>query len=133
MDVASEPDDDACMSRWRVNVVAGLVALVLVCVPAMASAVPPEHPGPEASLPAKAKAYGRYCKGQSKKHVQGQEGTPFSQCVTAMAKLANGQVGSPKQACKALSKRHVAGEPGTPFSRCVKGAKKLLEDLEAAA
>ncbi|MGC9219861.1 MAG: hypothetical protein ACP5H2_00750, partial [Solirubrobacteraceae bacterium] len=30
-----------------------------------------------------AKAYGKYCKGESKKHVAGQKGTPFSQCVTA--------------------------------------------------
>src|SRR5207247_9999436 len=50
------------------------------------------QPGPGASLPAKAKAkaYGRYCQNQSKTHVAGQKGTPFSQCVTAMAKLASG-------------------------------------------
>jgi hypothetical protein len=34
------------------------------------------QPGPGASLPAKAKAYGRYCQTQSKKHVAGQKGTP---------------------------------------------------------
>src|SRR5882724_134755 len=43
-------------------------------------------PGPQAVLPAKAKAYGVYCAKESKKHVAGQQGTPFSQCVTAMAK-----------------------------------------------
>src|SRR5206468_860303 len=62
-------------------------------------------PGPHAGLPAKAKAYGRYCKTQSKKRADsapGTTGTPFSQCVTAMAKLANGQTSSPREACKAL-------------------------------
>lgn len=38
-------------------------------------------PGPKAGLPAKAKAYGRYCQGESKKHVKGEKGTPFSRCV----------------------------------------------------
>jgi hypothetical protein len=83
-------------------------------------------PGPKASLPAKAKAYGRYCQGESKKHVKGQKGTPFSQCVTAMAKLAKGDTSSPRKACKSESRKHVKGEKGTPFSRCVKGGAQLL-------
>jgi hypothetical protein len=85
----------------------------------------PETPGPGASLPEKAKAYGVYCQGQSKKHVKGEKGTPFSQCVTAMAKAAKNEKLSPGQACKGMSKKHVKGEKGTPFSRCVKGAAKL--------
>jgi hypothetical protein len=49
---------------------------------------PPEPtPGPKAGLPEKAKAYGRYCKGESRKHVKGEKGTPFSRCVKAAAKL----------------------------------------------
>jgi hypothetical protein len=88
------------------------------------------QPGPNASLPAKAKAYGVYCQGESKKHVAGQTGTPFSQCVTAMAKLASGSANSPKAACAALSKKHVAGQRGTPYSLCVAGAAKLLNDAE---
>ena len=36
----------------------------------------PETPGPGASLPEKAKAYGVYCKGFSKKHVKGEKGPP---------------------------------------------------------
>jgi hypothetical protein len=87
-----------------------------------------EQPGPNASLPAKAKAYGRYCQNQSKQHVAGQKGTPFSQCVTAMAKLATGQTNSPRTACATLSKKHLAGETGTPFSRCVVAGAKLLKD-----
>lgn len=85
----------------------------------------PETPPPGAGLPEKAKAYGVYCQGQSKKHVAGQKGTPFSQCVTAMAKAANDDKLSPGQACKGMSRKHVKGEKGTPFSRCVKAAAKL--------
>jgi hypothetical protein len=85
----------------------------------------PETPGPDASPAAKAKAYGVHCQGESKKHIAGQKGTPFSQCVTAMAKLANGTTTSPKAACKTLSKKHVAGQKGTPYSQCIKAAAKL--------
>jgi hypothetical protein len=80
----------------------------LMVAPAVASAAgPPDNPGtqtaashkpsgsgqpgPNASLPAKAKAYGRYCQGESKTHVAGQRGTPFSQCVAAGAKLLKDQ------------------------------------------
>src|SRR4051812_15380768 len=49
-------------------------------------------------------AYGFYCQGQSKKHVKGQKGTPFSQCVHAMKLLASGQTTNPAKACAALSK-----------------------------
>lgn len=51
----------------------------------------PATPGPKSGLPAQAKAYGRHCQGQSKKRsdaAEGTKGTPFSQCVKAMAKLA---------------------------------------------
>lgn len=88
------------------------------------------QPGPNAGLPAKAKAYGRYCAGQSKTHVAGQKGTAFSQCVTAMAKLATGKSNSPTTACSAMSKKHVAGEKGTPFSRCVSAGAKLLKNQQ---
>jgi hypothetical protein len=86
---------------------------------------PTPTPGPSASASSKAKAYGKHCQGESKKHVAGQKGTPFSQCVTAMAKLASGQTASAKAACRALSKKHVAGQKGTPFSQCVAAAAKL--------
>src|SRR5919201_769674 len=45
-------------------------------------------PGPNASLPTKAKAYGKYCQGESKNYLAGPTGTPFSKCVTDMAKAA---------------------------------------------
>ncbi|HVD86766.1 MAG TPA: hypothetical protein VNB59_05100, partial [Solirubrobacterales bacterium] len=89
-------------------------------------------PGPGATLPEKAKAYGWYCREESRKHVEGEEGTPFSKCVTAMAKLAhdeNDQL-SPRQACKEESRKHVAGEKGTPFSRCVVAAAQLEKDQQ---
>ena len=85
-------------------------------------------PGPKAGLPAKAKAYGHLCQGESKQHVQGQPGTPFSQCVTAMAKLANGKVDNPARACKGESKKHVDGQKGTPYSQCVSAAAKLQHE-----
>jgi hypothetical protein len=95
------------------------------------SHAPSTTPGPKAGLPAKARAYGRYCKDQSKKHVAGQKGTPFSKCVTDMAKLAHGQATNPRTACKDESKKHVAGQHGTPFSRCVAGGAKLLKDQQS--
>jgi hypothetical protein len=123
--------------------IAAGAAAALFMTPAAALADGPktEHPGKghakreaRAQSPAKAqaqtpnanaRAYGRYCQGQSKRHVKGQQGTPFSQCVRAMAKIASGKATSPKAACKKLSKKHVKGKKGTPFSRCVKAARKL--------
>ena len=73
--------------------------------------------------------YGKKCQGQSKKHVAGQKGTPFSQCVTALAKVATGKA-NPTTACKTLSKKHVAGQKGTPYSRCVVAAAKLQKEQQ---
>jgi hypothetical protein len=113
-------------------------ALAAAPAVALGHGAPPSHPakshkpattpGPKASLPAKAKAYGHYCQGESKKHVAGQKGTPFSQCVTAMAKLASGTTHSRAKACKAESKKHVAGHKDTPYSQCVSAAAKLKSD-----
>src|SRR3954454_14183321 len=86
-------------------------------------------PGPSASADTKAKAYGKHCQGQSKKHVAGQKGTPFSQCVTAAATVATSQT-TPTTACKPLSKKHVAGQKGTPYSKCVVAAAKLQHEQE---
>lgn len=81
----------------------------------------------------KAKAPGQYCKDQSRKHVKGQKGTPFSQCVAALTKIAKGQTTSPAKACKGLSKKHVKGQKGTPYSRCVVAAAHLLGDKDDAS
>ena len=88
----------------------------------------PGTPGPKAGLPAKAKAYGRYCKGKSKEHVKGEKGTEFSRCVTDMARAAVNEHMPPGRVCKGKSKKHVKGEKGTEFSRCVKAVAKLRQD-----
>jgi hypothetical protein len=82
-------------------------------------------PGPKAGLPAKAKAYGRYCQGKSKKHVAGEKGTEFSRCVTNMAQAATHKNMAPGRVCKDESKKHAKGEEGTAFSRCVKAVVAL--------
>jgi len=82
-------------------------------------------PGPKTGLPEKAKAYGRYCKGESRKHVKGEKGTAFSRCVTAMARAANHSQMAPGRVCKGESRKHVKGEKGTAFSRCVRATVKL--------
>ncbi len=120
-------------------------ALALSVAPAMALASPPANQGtahnhtsgssgpeyaPAPSPPSNAKAYGHYCKAQgaSKKHVSGEKGTPFSQCVTALAHAAHNQGLNPREACKGLSKKHVKGQKGTPFSQCVVAAAHLRRD-----
>lgn len=85
-------------------------------------------PGPQATQHQKAKAYGVYCAKESRKHVAGEHGTAFSQCVTAMARAATGKAKSPTTACRTLSRKHVAGQHGTPYSQCVSAAAKLLRD-----
>ena len=81
------------------------------------------------------KAYGRDCKGQDliKKHVPGStlKGTPFSQCVIALAKVAKNSKVNPTTACKGMSGKHVPGSTskGTPFSACVVAAAKLRASL----
>jgi hypothetical protein len=105
--------------------------LALSAVPALAQGKPEGTPGgkPEGT-PDKAKAYGKYCKEQSRKHVKGEKGTPFSQCVKAMAQAAKHEHMAPGQACKEMSRKHVKGEKGTPFSQCVQGVAQLREDEE---
>jgi hypothetical protein len=129
--------------RLKMKAALAVSSFCLVSVPAIAvAASPPDNkgiqtaaasqykpgtPGPGASLPAKAKAYGVYCRWASKTHVTGTPGTQFSKCVTDMAKLATGVTSSPKTACANLSKARVAGQKGTPFSLCVAAGAKLLK------
>lgn len=112
--------------KTRFAVLAGALALALTPAAALAQGVEyapahPEHPapGPKASLPEKAKAYGVYCHGFSKKHAAGEKGTPFSQCVTAVAKAVSGEGATAREACRAFPKQHTKSGKGTPFSRCV--------------
>jgi hypothetical protein len=121
--------------KARLALLVGVLALIVTPTAALAQGVEyapehPEHPthptpGPKASLPEKAKAYGVYCRSFPKKHVKGQKGTPFSQCVTAMAKAATSEETTTREACAGFSKRHVKGEKGTPFSRCVVAAAQV--------
>jgi hypothetical protein len=121
--------------KLRTNLILGIAVLSLGLMPAVGMADGPdyqtpqgpkyEHPnhppqGPK-SAP-KGNAYGYYCRGESKKHVKGEQGTAFSRCVRAHRRAANQPDLTPKQACKDLKRqKHVAhGEKGTPFSRCVK-------------
>lgn len=129
--------------KGKIAVIAGTLALALVPSATLAQGVDytpaPEHPthpahptpGPKAALPEKAKAYGVYCRGFSKKHVEGQKGTPFSRCVTAMAKAATDEETSARKACQGFSKKHVEGTKGTPFSRCVVAAAQAKKDQQA--
>jgi hypothetical protein len=115
--------------RLQAKLAAIAGAIVLGAFPSVAVGTAGGHPQKSTShtQTSKAKAYGKFCQGESKTHVAGTPGTPFSKCVTDMAKLANGSATNPSKACKDESKKHVAGEPGTPYSVCVSGAKKLLK------
>jgi hypothetical protein len=113
-----------------------LFAALALALPALAFAAKPPSPGSPADNQYKkpaGHAYGWYCQNQSKTHVAGTPGTPFSACVTAMAKLASGTTDSPKAACAKESKKHVAGKPGTPYSNCVTGGAQLLKDKNSSS
>jgi hypothetical protein len=126
---------------WKVSLLTAALALGLV--PAMAvggvkyegpdyhPSHPPHPTHPHGKEP-KGKAFGFHCRGESKKHVKGQKGTPFSQCVKAMARAAKNDKMKAKKACKGLSKKHVKGTKGTPFSICVKGVAQMRREQAAA-
>jgi hypothetical protein len=139
----------------RIAALGSIVALGALGAPAMAmppagspsaSHKPATTPGPGASPSAKAHAYGKFCATQSKKHVAGQKGTPFSQCVTAMAKAAKAAKAaeaakaagtavttpSPAKACAALTKKKIGGAKKSAYAKCVSGAAKLIRDTKAA-
>ena len=87
---------------------------------------PTGHKGTTGAYGIKPPGLGKLCQGESKKHVKGQKGTPFSQCVTALAHLRAAKKPNPAKSCSALSKKHVKGMDGTPYSECVSAAAKLL-------
>lgn len=72
-----------------------------------------------------AHAYGRLCQGESHHHVARQPGTPFSTCVSDMARAAHGAHTNPHRLCANESQRHVEGQKGTPYSQCVSAAARL--------
>ncbi|HET7574632.1 MAG TPA: hypothetical protein VFJ99_05905 [Solirubrobacterales bacterium] len=87
---------------------------------------PPKHQHPDHQP--KGHAYGYYCKGESKKHVEGTPGTPFSQCVKAHSRADHNENVTARKACKAMSKKHVRGEKGTAFSRCIKSVNQMRRE-----
>jgi hypothetical protein len=93
----------------------------------------PTHPtpGPKASLPAKAKAYGVYCRGASKKHEKGKKGTPFSECVTGAAKAVTVPT-TAKIACKGVPKERVEDQKRTSYAECVVAAAHAKKDAAAS-
>jgi hypothetical protein len=122
---------EAKMKLKHLSRVALITSVMALCAaPAVAQTTGSYTEQPPASPPPQAKAYGFYCQGESKKHVDGQKGTPFSQCVHAMRQLANGRADTPRQACRDLSKKHVKGQKRTPFAACVVGAAQLQKDLQ---
>ncbi|MEA2192936.1 MAG: hypothetical protein QOI73_3057 [Solirubrobacteraceae bacterium] len=116
----------------HIKIAGCFAALTLMAAPAVAAPGHVKTPGPNANATAKAQAYGKHCADQSKKSVDGKK-SPFSLCVTAMAKVANDKAISPKAACKTLSKKHVKGTKNTPFSKCVHAANELRKAQKAAA
>jgi hypothetical protein len=128
--------------KLHLKLVVGLAVLALGLVPAIGMAdgpnYQPEGPNyqPETTpqgpkTPPKGKAYGYYCRGESKKHVKGEKGTAFSQCIKAMAQADKNEKVTAKKACKELSKKHVKGQKGTPFSICVKGVAQMRKEKAA--
>jgi hypothetical protein len=123
--------------KLRMMLTMGLAVFSLALLPAMATAdgpdyhpegptYQPEHPPKGPKTAPKGKAYGYYCRGESKKHVKGEQGTAFSRCVKRLAQADKHPNLHPKKACKGLSKKHVKkGEKGTEFSRCVKKVNEM--------
>ncbi|HEY5816715.1 MAG TPA: hypothetical protein VIS95_10320 [Solirubrobacterales bacterium] len=114
-------------------------ALALACGGAALAAQPegvPKGKGPtytpadppKGGPASKGNAYGYHCKGESKKHVEGEKGTAFSRCVKNMAQAAKQKSKAPGQICKGESRKHVKGEKGTAFSRCVKAVNALRKE-----
>jgi uncharacterized protein (DUF305 family) len=73
-------------------------------------------------------AFGKRCQTQSKQRVVGSKGTPFSKCVSAMARLARAQSRSPQIACATLSRRRPAPSRTSPFDRCVTAGRVLIKN-----
>lgn len=122
------------VERTRHEEEIALFAALGLAIPALALAAKPPTPGSPAEhqyKPPTTHAYGYYCQHESKTHVAGKPGTPFSVCVTAAAKLAGGSTTSPTVACAKESKKHVAGKAGTPFSLCVSAGAKFLKDKDS--
>jgi hypothetical protein len=105
------------------------VGLTLALTPAAALA----HGHPSTGMKPTQTAYGRLCQSESKLHVAGEKGTPFSQCVTALAHVAKTPTMNAHKACATESKKHVVGQKGTPFSQCIVAANRLRQEQKKNA
>jgi hypothetical protein len=100
--------------------------LALSVAVALVAAVPSFAADPPYKIPP-----GQYCKGVSKKKIPGQKGTPFSQCVKAMAQINKKPSLAPSQACASLKKFKGASnksKANKAFKACVQAGKKLKLD-----
>jgi hypothetical protein len=119
-------------TRTPVATLVAAALLALLALPGLALAAGPPaqggSPGPDASRASKAKAYGKYCKGESRRREDGQKGSDHARCLNAMARLGSGRTSSPARACRGLSRKHERGERGTEYSRCVRAGRRLRAD-----
>jgi len=114
------------MKPQIVKIAVGACAIGLMASPtALAAGKSGEAHGKAQGHQQKAKAYGRYCKDESRKHVKGEKGTPFSRCVRNIAQANRHENMAPGRVCKGESRKHVKGEKGTAFSRCVRDVVAL--------
>ena len=80
--------------RLHMKVTLATTALMLAFSGAAVAApkyAPDYQPDPAPAPPPHAKAHGFHCKGFSKKHVKGEKGTPFSQCVKRVVRMRKEQ------------------------------------------
>lgn len=123
--------------NFRYKGAAVLTALAFGATPALVPALATAHgkAGTHTTSPSfssKAKRYGKAClaAGESKHHVKGVPGTPFSACVHAMKTKANDSAKKPATVCKAEKRfaHHTPkGQKGTPFSDCVTAVNKTFK------
>lgn len=114
--------------RYRLAAIVGVIAIGSALAVANVPAKPghgngngPPVTGPSGAhgKKGKARAYGKRCKGVSKKHIAGEKGTPHSQCVHALRRLAKGKVATAEQACAPLSQ-------ASDRQKCIAAGNKLL-------
>lgn len=102
-------------SRHMLAVTAALLAVGVSAPSAQAARSAPD-----------ARAFGKHCQAQSKKRVAGSTGTPFSKCVTAMARLARAKSRSPQIACARLTRKRTGAGRRSAYDRCVRSGRTLI-------
>ena len=104
--------------------------------PVTAPATPPVAPAatvvPPVATTKTLKSNAVYCAAASKKRAKGSRGTPFSRCVSALAKLRAKTATTAAQACRGASKKVSKGSSRSPFRQCTTAAAVLLRDLSVA-